>query len=55
MWIIHYCMDYERHYINYKADPSEEELKSMFVGIKSNIIYMGMTIVEISVKGRNYI
>lgn len=31
--VIHYCMDYEGHYINYKTNPSEEDLKKMFAGI----------------------
>lgn len=39
--IMHYCMDYEGYYINYKTNPSEEDLKSMFADIKSDIILYG--------------
>lgn len=39
--IMHYCMDYEGHYINGKMNPSEEDLKKMFGGIPSDIILYG--------------
>ena len=39
--VMHYCMDYEGHYINYKTNPSEEDLKNMFDGINSDIIIYG--------------
>ena len=39
--VMHYCMDHEGHYINYKANPSEEDLKKMFANVKSNIILYG--------------
>ena len=39
--VMHYCMDNEGHYINYKANPSEEDLKKMFDGVQSDIIVYG--------------
>lgn len=39
--ILHYCMDYDGHYINFKANPSENELKKMFQNIDSDIIIYG--------------
>lgn len=39
--IMHYCMDYEGHYINYKTNPSEEDLKRMFSGISADIVLYG--------------
>jgi len=39
--IMHYCMDYAGHYINYKTNPSEEDLKRMFTGVRSDIILYG--------------
>lgn len=39
--IMHYCMDSDGHYINYKSNPSEDDLKSMFDSIKSDIIMYG--------------
>lgn len=39
--IMHYCMDDEGHYINYIANPSEEELKMMFEDVRSDIILYG--------------
>lgn len=39
--IMHYCMDYDGHYINYTKNPSEEDLKSMFADMDSDIILYG--------------
>ena len=39
--VMHYCMDYDGHYINYKSHPSEDDLKGMFDGVKSDIILYG--------------
>lgn len=39
--VMHYCMDYDGHYINYKANPSAEDLEKMFDGIRSDIILYG--------------
>lgn len=41
--IMHYCMDNDGHYnyINYKANPSENDLKKMFNAVKSDIILYG--------------
>lgn len=41
--IVHYCMDYDGHYVNhkYKANPSAEDLTDMFDNIKSDIILYG--------------
>lgn len=37
----HYCMGNEGHYINYKANPSEEDLKQMFEEVRSDIVLYG--------------
>lgn len=39
--IMHYCMDYDGHYINYKANPSSDDLKYMFAGVRGDIILYG--------------
>lgn len=39
--ILHYCMDHNGHYINFKTNPSENELKRMFQNIDSDIIIYG--------------
>ena len=39
--IMHYCMDHDGHYINYKANPSEDDLRKMFADISSDIILYG--------------
>lgn len=39
--IMHYCMDSNNHYINYKTNPSEEDLKRMFFDVECDIILYG--------------
>lgn len=39
--IMHYCMDSDGHYINYKSNSSEDDLKKMFADVKSDIILYG--------------
>lgn len=39
--IMHYCMDREGHYINYKMTSSEDDLKKLFADVKSDIILYG--------------
>lgn len=39
--IMHYCMDYEGHYVHYKTNPSKEDLKNMFADVNSDIILYG--------------
>lgn len=41
--VIHYCMDRDGQYdyTNYKANPSEEDLKNMFADVNSDIILYG--------------
>lgn len=41
--IMHYCMDSDENYnyYNYKANPSENDLKKMFDNVKSDIILYG--------------
>lgn len=39
--VMHYCMDNEGHYIHYKTNPSEEDLKKMFTDVRSDIILYG--------------
>lgn len=39
--VMHYCMDSDGHYINYKTNPSEDDLKKMFANVKGDIILYG--------------
>lgn len=39
--VLHYCMDRDGHYINYKPNPSEEDLKQMFSNVASEIVLYG--------------
>lgn len=39
--IMHYCMDYDGHYVDYKTNPSEDDLKNMFASVRSDIIIYG--------------
>ncbi len=41
--VMHYCMDSDGNYnyINYKANPSEDDLKKIFDNVKSDIILYG--------------
>lgn len=39
--VIHYCMDHEGHYVNFKMNPSEADLESMFADVGSDIILFG--------------
>lgn len=39
--IMHYCMDSDGHYINYKRNPSKKDLQKMFINVKSDIILYG--------------
>ncbi len=39
--VMHHCMDYDGHYINYKTNPSEDDLKKMFYNVNSDIILYG--------------
>lgn len=39
--VLHYCMDRDGHYINYKPNPSEEDLKLMFSNVASEIVLYG--------------
>lgn len=39
--IIHYCMDDEGHYVNYTINSYEENLKKMFMDVRSDIILYG--------------
>ncbi|MDE5605004.1 MAG: metallophosphatase family protein [Eubacterium sp.] len=39
--IMHYCMDRDGHYIYYKANPSEDDLKNMFADVSSDVILYG--------------
>lgn len=39
--IMHHCMDRDGHYINYKTNPTEEDLKKMFADVESDIILYG--------------
>lgn len=39
--IMHYCMDSDGHYINYKANSSADDLDKAFADIKSDIVLFG--------------
>ncbi len=39
--VMHFCMDYEGHYVRYKRNPSETDLKNMFTDVQSDIILYG--------------
>ena len=39
--VMHYCMDSDGHYINYKVDSSADDLDEMFADVKSDIILYG--------------
>ncbi|MCH5314603.1 MAG: metallophosphoesterase family protein [Eubacterium sp.] len=39
--VMHYCMDREGHYVNNKANSSEDDLKKMFSDVTSDIILYG--------------
>ncbi len=39
--VMHYCMDSDGHYINYKINPAEDDLRKMFANVKSDIILYG--------------
>ena len=36
--VLHYCMDRDGHYIHYKPNPSEKDLKQMFSNVASEIV-----------------
>ena len=39
--IMHFCMDYDGHYVRQKRNPSEADLKNMFADVPSDIILYG--------------
>ena len=39
--VMHYCMDYDGHYINGKKNPSADDLEEMFENVKSDIVLYG--------------
>lgn len=39
--VMHYCMDRDGHYVNYKTNPSENDLNKMFANVRSDIILYG--------------
>lgn len=39
--VMHHCMDSDGHYINYKPNPTEDDLKKMFATVNSDIILYG--------------
>ena len=39
--VMHFCMDYDGHYIRQKRNPSETDLKNMFADVPSDIILYG--------------
>ncbi len=41
LFVTHYCMDSNSHYINGKKNPSVDDLDEMFAGVKSDIILYG--------------
>lgn len=49
--VMHYCMDHDGHYINYKTSPFENDLKKMFANVRSDIILYGHNHVRNICKG----
>ncbi len=39
--VMHYCMGRDGHYVNYKTNPSENDLNKMFANVRSDIILYG--------------
>ena len=39
--VLHYCMDRDGDYINYRPNPSEDDLKRMFSNVASEIVLYG--------------
>lgn len=39
--VLHYCMDYDGHYINGKMNPDENDLKKMFSNVECDIVLYG--------------
>lgn len=39
--VLHYCMDYDGHYINGKMNPDENDLKKMFADVEADIVLYG--------------
>ena len=39
--VMHTCMDRDGHYINYKPNPSADDLNKMFANVKSDIVLYG--------------
>jgi len=39
--VLHYCMDRDGHYVHYKPNPSEKDLKQMFSHVESEIVLYG--------------
>ncbi len=39
--VIHYCMDYEGHYINGKMNPNKSDLKNMFADVEGDVVLYG--------------
>jgi len=39
--IMHFCMDYEGHYVRHKRNPSGSDLQNMFADVSSDIIIYG--------------
>ena len=39
--VVHYCMDYDGHYINGKLNPTKRDLKKMFANISADIVLYG--------------
>lgn len=39
--VMHYCMERDGHFINYHANPSEDDLKKMFADVNSDIVLYG--------------
>ncbi len=39
--VMHYCMDYDGHFVGYKRNPTEADLKKMFLNVEGDIILYG--------------
>lgn len=52
--VMHYCMDYDGHYINGKLNPTKRDLKKMFADVEADIVLYGHNHNRNIFKGDNF-
>lgn len=52
--VMHYCMDYDGHYINGKLNPTKRDLKKMFADVEADIVLYGHNHNRNICKGDNF-